>query len=163
MSACSINKEMVNLLLDLAKTYHDHATGIFNTFITVLFSSLAFASGFPMADFGSSKKFWNMTLSLPSLAMAGALLSFYVISFIAFHQSITSATSAVDEIFKLSSNCNQYDALKKVFNYDDETGKVRQSLLPQFGFIIGSVIGTVVFMWLANSRKNPIPISERKV
>jgi hypothetical protein len=155
MSACSINMEMVNLLLDLAKTYHDHATGIFNTFITVLFGSLAFSSKFPMTDFGSSKKFWNMTLSFPSLAMAGALSSFYLVSFIAFDESITNAKSAVKEILKLSSNCNPYDALKEVFNYQD-------SLLPQLGFIIGSVIGTVVFVWLANSRKNPASISERE-
>ena len=145
----AIDKQIASVFLDLAKTYHNYADNLFKTFITVLFSSFAFASGFPMSKIGRSISILNKNLSIPSLAVGVVLMSFYAISYFTFSNSINSAAAAANELVNLYKDCPSGLALQSVLpSTQHDWLKLN---LPKVGYIIGSTMGVFVFIWLANT------------
>ena len=149
MPICPINKEMAGLFLDLAKTYHGYADGLFTLFISVLLGSFAFASGLVSQKSSRMKKIGKFSLSSHSLATSYVLLSFYVICFLSFRSAIVNAQSAAQELVKLySPSCSGFNTLNKMLGFQgvDELSII----LPQIGFILGSAMGILVFLYLSN-------------
>lgn len=153
--SCVTDAAMASLFLDLAKTYHGHADGMFRLFITVLFSSFAFASGFPMTNIGKKWRFGNAHVSTPSLAVAFVLMSFYIISFMSYRSAIVNAHRSASEFVTFHRPCKGLDVLKSMLGF--EGSNIWSLWLPQVGFVLGSIMGVLVFIYLANSKREKSP------
>ena len=148
--ACVSDPAMADLFLDLAKTYHGYADGLFRLFITVLFGSFAFASSFPIKTSSKLTNIGKFHVTSTSLATASVLLSFYMICFLSFRSAIVNAHLAASQFLSFHQNCEGVEVLNKMLGFESLN---RLSLvLPQVGFILGSTMGVLVFLYLTNNR-----------
>jgi hypothetical protein len=144
----------LNFYLAAANAYASQATSVFNMFLTVLFGSLAFAAAMSLKDIGNQVNIYkiNFNVSTSSLLIGSALLSFYIISFIVFHSLSMKANVLIvamlekAEIESISSDV--------VSSLSESTPEVAGLVLPSFGFLVGSLLSLVAFMWLANVKRN---------
>ena len=119
---------------------------IFNTFITVMFASFAFATAQPLKDIGKPVVIFDRLPlgSSSSLLMGFSILAFYAISFWAFRD----CTNRAKTIFKdLHSRAENGSAIKMALKPGVE---IRGWDLPCIGFIIGAVVAWIIFMWVTN-------------
>lgn len=149
MDSCITNVEMAELFLDLAKTYHGYADDLFKLFITVLFGSFAFASGFQNKTSSKMKKIGKLSVSSHSLATASVLLSFYIICFLSFRSAIVNAQLSASQFLLLHQNCQGIEVLNKMLGFE-KLDKL-SIILPQIGFVLGAAMGIFVFLFLSNA------------
>ncbi len=148
----AVDETSSKLFFDLAKIFQDSAADRFKLFITVLLGSIAFASALPMGDIGSKRKILKMSISMPSLAVGFVFLSFYIINFFSFSSAIDSAVSAAEQLVAASKEA---DELRKIL--PSCQNKFSTVELPKIGYGLGSLMGFIVFLWIANA-----PRAEKK-
>ncbi|TVZ40276.1 hypothetical protein P886_4703 [Alteromonadaceae bacterium 2753L.S.0a.02] len=141
--------EPLNFYLSAADAYGNQASTVFNMFLTVLFGSLGFAAAFPLRDVGKRR----FGLSASSKLIGGALLSFYIISFVSFYHLSNQANGLIGIIVKQSSNGQL--AKEAIEILGAPSWQPFGVSLPILGFGIGSAVGFFAFMWLANVKRNP--------
>ena len=140
--------ELFNFYLATAVGFATQASSIFNLFITVMFSSFAFAAALPMRNIGRPKIIFNNHFSKSSMWVGFSLLSFYVISFISFQQCSRKAEEMFEVIKLYSESRKLPEAVQAVFETNQYFAPGWG--LPSFGYIIGSAIGLGIFMWVTN-------------
>ncbi len=143
--------EQLNFYLSAATAYADQASNIFNMFLTVLFSSFGFAAAFPLRDIGKRINIFSWSLSTSSLYIGVTLLAFYSISFITFNDTFNKAEALIVAI----QNQGSVEQLSEqaLGTFSTFTYQVMGLGLPSIGFIIGSTIGLIIFMWLTNTQR----------
>ena len=132
-----------DFLLASAVAFANNATAIFNMFITVLFSSFAFAAALPLRDIGNRVIVGPWTLSASSIVMGLTLAAFYFISILSFYKSATSAELLLGTI-DFENCCG--DSSQKVM----DVFKKNSPMMPLIGYFIGSVCGLIIFLWVTN-------------
>jgi len=125
-------------------------------FLTVVFSSLAFAAAIPLKDIGRPFIFG---LSTSSLWIGFSLLSFYIISFLSFNDSVQNAIVALKELNEIFNECHvKTESIKSILSTEREFFGIQ---LISIGFIIGSSIGLGVFLWISNVERKPKKTKEK--
>ena len=142
----------LDLLFNSAVAYGNMAGNVFDTFITVLFSSLAFAAAKSLRNIGEPLKKVSWHISSSSLVFSLALLCFYCISFFSFRFYAARAEQALS---LLSTEVGHNKELSDLFV---SPGKPFSELgntfgLPSIGFIIGALFGLLIFLWVSNARR----------
>jgi hypothetical protein len=140
--------ERLNFYLASASGYAKQATSIFNMFITVMFSSFAFAAALPLKNIGSSYDLFGFFVSLSSIWVGLLLLAFYIISFMSFKECSEKAESLID-VIKLTANEENLPG-KVVDSFQISTKRMFGLGLPSVGFILGAGFSLVTFMWITN-------------
>lgn len=80
-----MEQEKFDSLLTVAIAYANQLASLFNLFVTVAFSSLAFAAAVKFdKNVGTPYEVYDLSISRPSFWYALVLLSFYIISFFLF-------------------------------------------------------------------------------
>ena len=148
-----MEEKLLELTLQTAVNYANMASTVFNMFLTVVFSSLAFAAAIPLREIGKPIKFLPWHVSGSSFLFSIALLSFYFISFVSFCSYTTQAESALMILSKKLGCIENAKDLSHILLIGD---KPLQAIgidlgLPSIGFIIGSIFGLIVFLWVANA------------
>tara|TARA_R110001583_G_scaffold58028_2_gene173298 strand:- start:4960 stop:5394 length:435 start_codon:yes stop_codon:yes gene_type:complete len=139
--------EISGFLLSSAEAYGKAATDIFNMFLTVLFSSFAFAAALPLRDIGKTKYIFSLKLSSSSIVIGGALAAFYIISFISFQKNLCNAQTLLQAI--------KLPLPKEVAEiYKSGDALIGNLGLPSLGFIIGATCGLIVFLWVTNVERS---------
>ena len=132
-----------------------NATTVFNMFLTVVFGSFAFAAAIPLKNIGKS----YFSLSISSLWVGFSLLSFYIISFISFNDSVLNAIVALKELQAIFSECHvKTESIKSILSTEREYFGLQ---LISIGFLIGSSIGLGVFLWISNVDRKPKNTKEK--
>lgn len=140
-----MNNPSIEYLLTIVGTTSSNAMTVFNMFITVAFGSFAFATGLPMKNIGRS----IFGLSTTSITVGFSLLAFYIISFIAFHDLISSVEVTIKELHGIVNKCGEKIEVIELMLSNDR--KIFGIHLASFGFIVGSTISWIVFLWIANA------------
>jgi hypothetical protein len=143
----------LGFLLSAAEGYASLASNIFSMFLTVMFSSFAFAAALPLRNIGTRIKIFSISLSSSSIWIGASLLAFYIISFTSFYKTTEKAEKligAIRSILDKGVNINQ-DVIE-VFKTDPEI--ILGLGLPSIGFIIGSAIGLSIFLWVTNTERS---------
>ncbi|AEJ02830.1 hypothetical protein Nit79A3_3092 [Nitrosomonas sp. Is79A3] len=144
-----MNNPTIGHLLTIVGTTSSNAMTVFNMFITVAFGSFAFATGLPMKNIGRSIKFFNFGLSTTSITVGFSLLAFYIISFISFNDFISSAVVTIKDLHRIVNKCGEEIEVIELMLSNDR--KIFGIYLASFGFIVGSAISWIVFLWIANA------------
>ncbi len=145
--------DQLNFYLAAANAYATQATAVFNMFLTVLFGSLGFAAALPLRDIGHQVPLFksDFSVSTSSMLIGAALLSFYFISFVAFHRLSEKANTLISVMAEQARHEKIFgDAVSAFSNTTTEVAGLLPLPLPSFGFVIGSALGMFAFMWLAN-------------
>ena len=82
---------IIGYLVDMSTATTTNATTVFNMFLTVIFGSFAFAAAIPLKNIG--KSYFNLSTS--SLWVGFSLLSFYIISYLSFSDSVRITIVAI--------------------------------------------------------------------
>ena len=130
-------------LLQATTAYISNMTTIFNTFLTVVFGSLAFAAAKPLKGIGGD----FLSFSGASWAFFVVLLAFYIISFLSFLDSERHANALFKELHKMAVDWDLSEEALRAFN---PTKYVCGVSLPSIGFVIGAAGNLAIFMWLSN-------------
>lgn len=147
---------MIDYLVNMSTATTSSATTVFNMFLTVVFSSLAFAAAIPLKDIGRPFIF---SLSTSSLLIGFSLLSFYIISFLSFNDSVQTAIVALKELQEIFSECHvKTELIKSILSTEREFFGIQ---LISIGFIIGSSIGLGAFLWISNVERKPKKTKEK--
>ena len=140
--------ERLNFYLSSASGYANQATSIFNIFITVTFSSFAFAAALPLIEIGSSYNLFGFLVSYSSMLVGLSLLAFYIISFMSFKECSEKAEALINEI--KSSAIEESLPINVVNSFQLSTKKMFGLGSPSVGFIIGATFSLITFMWITN-------------
>jgi hypothetical protein len=143
----------LGFLLSAAQGYTSLASNIFSIFLTVMFSSFAFAAALPLRNIGTRITIFSIRLSSSSIWIGASLLAFYIISFGSFYVSTAKAEKligAIRSILEKEANINP-DVLDAFKTHPDV---VLGLGLPSIGFIIGSTIGLSIFLWVTNAERS---------
>ncbi len=153
------NKLMIDYLVTMSTTTANNATTVFNMFLTAVFGSFAFAAGIPLKNIGRPINFLIFSLSTSSLWVGFSLLSFYIISFISFNDSVLNAIVALRELQDIFYNCGvKTESVKAILSTERDFFGLQ---LISIGFIIGSSIGLGVFLWISNVDRKPKNTKEK--
>ena len=134
----SIASEHLSILVGAASAYADSSAKSFGLFITVAFGSLAFATA--LAKTGG-------TTAGPSVLMTVALLAFYVIDFIAFQSANKKLSIVLGELSR-QIECWDFKNSETLSVFQPEKPMLGNLGLPSIGYLIGSVLGLVTFVWI---------------
>ncbi|MFT6791168.1 MAG: energy-coupling factor transporter transmembrane protein EcfT [Cellvibrionaceae bacterium] len=142
----------LGFLLSAAEGYASMASNIFSIFLTVMFSSFAFAAALPLRNIGARIKIFSLRLSSSSIWIGVSLLAFYIISFTSFYKTTEKAKTLIGVIRSmLDKGTNINKDVLQAFETDPD---VMLGLgLPSIGFIIGSTIGLSIFLWITNAER----------
>jgi hypothetical protein len=147
-----MNDEL-GFLLSAAQGYSSQASNIFSLFLTVMFSSFAFAAALPLRNIGTRITIFSISLSSSSIWMGASLFAFYIISFGSFYISMGKAEKfigAIRSILCKRANINQ-DVLEAFKTHPDV---ILGLGFPSIGFIVGSTIGLSIFLWVTNAERS---------
>ena len=148
-----MGEERLDFALQTAIAYGNMTSTVFNMFLTVLFSSLAFAAAIPLKDIGRPIKIFRWHISGSSFWFSIALFSFYLISFMTFRHHSNKSEQALILIRDTLKNGSQ--SLISLF---EPSSKPLDFIgihygWPSLGFIIGASFGIVIFLWVANAER----------
>ena len=147
---------MIGYLLTMSTTTANNATTVFNMFLTVVFGSFAFAAAIPLKDIGRPLIFG---LSTSSLCIGFSLLSFYIISFLSFNDSVQIAIAIFKELQEIFNECHvETESIKSILSTQREFFGFQ---LISIGFMIGSSIGLITFLWISNVERKPKKTKEK--
>ncbi len=150
-----MDPKTLEFTLQTAVSYANLASTVFNMFLTVVFSSLAFAAAVPLREIGKPIKHLPWHISSCSFWFGISLLAFYLISFASFYHNSTMAQQAIDLIRnKLPQKQSELSVLFPEGLSPLEFIGINLGL-PSIGFIIGASFGLIVFLWVANAKRPP--------
>ncbi|MBQ4835749.1 MULTISPECIES: hypothetical protein [Pseudoalteromonas] len=148
-----MDQKILELTLQTAMNYASLASTVFNLFLTVLFGSFAFAAAIPLRDIGKPIRFLPWHVSGSSFVFSIGLLSFYIISFWTFNRYVKDAERALTHLSLelINTDCDSGKKLSAILHVSDKSLQGIGMGLPSIGFIIGSIFGLIVFLWVANA------------
>jgi len=155
ISCMTNNAHMIDYLVNMSTATTSNATTVFNMFLTVVFGSFAFAAAIPLKNIG--KSYFNLSTS--SILVGFSLLSFYIISYLSFNDSVRITIVALKELQEIFSKCHvKTDLIESILSTEREFLGFQ---LISIGFIIGSLIGLSVFLWISNVERKPKKTKEK--
>jgi len=138
----------LDFLLSTTQAYVANASDIFNLFLTVVFGSFAFAAALPLRNIGRLFTVGPFQFSTSSLVIGFVFLSFYSISFLMFHASFNHASTLLTKMKAIVETMPNLSDISHVFIAQEAViGKLD---LTSVGFLIGSIGGWIIFMWVTN-------------
>lgn len=156
-----MDSDQVSILMTAATNYANSMNAIFTMLLTVIFGSLAFSAAISLRDIGRPYKLFGGTVSSSSILISVMLLAFYGISFYMFEQSAGELRVLLNELYCQTFSWEFANDITHEAFSPGTPSPFFDLGYPSVGYVIGSFLGLVSFIWLSNvdrsSRKSTLP------